>query len=49
MPCFNGLDALKLTKEKDPDLSFILLTGQVGEETAVEVMRAGWPRIGRYY
>ncbi|MGD0153123.1 MAG: PAS domain S-box protein [Thermacetogeniaceae bacterium] len=41
MPCFSGLDALKLLQEKDPDLSFILMTDQVGEETAVEVMRAG--------
>jgi PAS domain S-box-containing protein len=41
MPCFSGLDALKLLQERDPDLSFILLTGQVGEEVAVEAMKAG--------
>jgi PAS domain-containing protein len=35
------LDALKLPQEKDPDLSFILRTGQVGEEVAVEAMKAG--------
>ncbi len=28
MPRFSGLDALKLLQDKDPDLSFILLTGQ---------------------
>ncbi len=41
MPRFSGLDALKLLQDKDPDLSFILLTGQVGEDVAVEAMKAG--------
>ena len=41
MPCFNGLDALKLLQEKEPDLSFILMSGQVGEDFAVEAMKAG--------
>jgi PAS domain S-box-containing protein len=41
MPFFGGLEALKLLQEKDPDLSFILLTGQVGEDVAVEAMKAG--------
>jgi len=41
MPLFCGLDALRLAKEKDPDLSFILISGQVGEDVAVEAMKAG--------
>jgi DNA-binding NtrC family response regulator len=41
MPCFSGLDALKLLQDKDLDLSFILITGQVGEDVAVEAMKAG--------
>ncbi len=41
MPLFSGLDALKLLQDKDPDLSFILMTGQVGEYIAVEAMKAG--------
>jgi len=41
MPCFSGLDALKLLQEKDPDLSFILISGQIGEDLAVEAMKAG--------
>ncbi len=41
MPQFNGLAALKLMQELGFDLPFILVSGAVGEETAVEVMRAG--------
>jgi PAS domain S-box-containing protein len=41
MPQFNGLDALKLTREKDPNLPFILISGTVGEDCAVEAMRQG--------
>ncbi len=41
MPHFSGLDALKLVKEKRPDLPFILVSGTIGEDTAVAAMRAG--------
>jgi PAS domain S-box-containing protein len=41
MPCFSGLAALKLLQDKDPDLSFILLSGQIGEDVAVDAMKAG--------
>ncbi|PKP52457.1 MAG: hypothetical protein CVT92_08825 [Bacteroidetes bacterium HGW-Bacteroidetes-1] len=41
MPDFNGLEALKLTKEHDPLLPVIILTGSQNEEIAVECMRAG--------
>lgn len=41
MPSFNGLQALKETKLYDPDLPFILYTGSVNEETAVECIKAG--------
>ena len=41
MPQFNGLAALELMQAKGLDLPFILVSGAVGEETAVEVMRAG--------
>ena len=41
MPQFNGMAALKLMQEKGLDLPFILVSGAVGEETAVELMRAG--------
>jgi PAS domain S-box-containing protein len=41
MPAFNGLQALKETKDFNPDIPFILYTGSVNEETAVECIKAG--------
>lgn len=41
MPNFNGIDALKLLQEKEIDIPFILVSGLIGEETAVEAMKAG--------
>jgi len=41
MPHFNGLEALELAREKCSDLPFILVSGAIGEETAVEVMKKG--------
>ena len=41
MPAFNGLQALKEAKAYDPEIPFILYTGSVNEETAVECIKAG--------
>jgi PAS domain S-box-containing protein len=41
MPHFSGLDALELLKYKGIDLPFIIVSGTIGEEVAVEVMRSG--------
>ncbi len=41
LPGFGGLDALKILRETGRDVPFILISGAVGEETAVEVMRSG--------
>ena len=41
MPRFNGLDALTLLQESGRDLPFIIVSGTIGEETAVAAMRAG--------
>jgi diguanylate cyclase (GGDEF)-like protein/PAS domain S-box-containing protein len=41
MPRFNGLDALKLLKKKNANIPFILVSGTMGEETAVMAMKAG--------
>lgn len=41
MPGWSGLDALKLFKKEGPDIPFILVSGTIGEDTAVEAMRAG--------
>ena len=41
MPRFNALAALRVVKETGLDLPFIIVSGTVGEELAVEAMRAG--------
>lgn len=41
MPSFDSLEALRLAREKDTELPFILVSGVVGEDLAVEIMRAG--------
>lgn len=41
MPGFDGLQALKLTQEKGSDIPFILVSGAIGEDVAVEAMKAG--------
>ena len=41
MPRFNGLRALELLKERGRDIPFILVSGTIGEDTAVEAMRQG--------
>jgi PAS domain S-box-containing protein len=41
MPAFRAEDALELVRAHDADIPFILVSGQVGEETAAALMRAG--------
>jgi two-component system, cell cycle sensor histidine kinase and response regulator CckA len=41
MPQFSGLEALALLKTLGVDLPFFIVSGTIGEETAVEAMRAG--------
>lgn len=41
MPAFNGLAALKIVKKINNDLPFIIVSGTIGEELAVEAMRSG--------
>ena len=41
MPQFNGFAALQLASQKGLDLPFIIVSGQIGEETAVAAMKAG--------
>jgi two-component system sensor histidine kinase EvgS len=41
MPTLNGLQALKEVKEFNPEIPFILCTGSINEETAVECLKAG--------
>jgi signal transduction histidine kinase/FixJ family two-component response regulator len=41
LPAFSGLAALNILKEKKIDLPFIIVSGNIGEDIAVEAMRAG--------
>ncbi len=41
LPCFSGLAALELVRASGLDMPFILVSGEVGEEQAVAMMRAG--------
>lgn len=41
LPAFGGQDALKILRSLDPDLPFIIVSGVVGEDVAVETMKAG--------
>jgi len=41
LPGFNGLDALEIVREYQPDTPFILVSGAIGETLAVELMKKG--------
>jgi DNA-binding NarL/FixJ family response regulator len=41
MPSFTAIDALKLVRKADVDLPFIIVSGVIGEDTAVAAMRSG--------
>jgi PAS domain S-box-containing protein len=41
LPGFSGIDALESYKKTETDIPFILVSGVIGEEKAVEAMKAG--------
>ena len=41
LPSFTGMEALTLLKQLQPEIPFIALSGKVGEEVAVELMKRG--------
>lgn len=41
VPSFGAFPALKVVQEKELDVPFIIMSGTIGEERAVEAMRAG--------
>jgi signal transduction histidine kinase len=41
LPQYDGLLALRLLRQKQPDLPFILISGTLGEEQAVECLKLG--------
>jgi PAS domain S-box-containing protein len=41
LPSFDGLSALKVAKEKCPDVPFIFVSGALGEEKAIDLLKKG--------
>jgi PAS domain S-box-containing protein len=41
LPSFTGLDALAIVRKKCPYLPFILISGTIGEQAAIESLKAG--------
>ena len=41
LPRFSSLDALRVVRAHDPELPFLIVSGAIGEEVAVEAMKAG--------
>lgn len=41
LPMFDGLTALALTRERYPEMPFILVSGKLGEEAAIDSLKSG--------
>lgn len=41
LPAFDGLSALKIVRHRRPDIPFIIVSGTIGEEKAVEALKRG--------
>src|SRR5262245_19543143 len=41
LPSCNGLQALEAAREKYPDIPFLLVSGTIGEQAAIESLRCG--------
>lgn len=41
LPGFDGMAALRIAREKAPDIPFIFVSGQLPEDTAIEALRSG--------
>jgi DNA-binding NtrC family response regulator len=41
MPSFNGLSAFELKNHSHPDTPFIIISGTIGEENAIELIKSG--------
>ncbi len=41
LPSFSGLDALAMVRQIDPHIPFILVSGTIGEQAAIESLKAG--------
>ncbi|MEA5507710.1 response regulator [Halotia wernerae UHCC 0503] len=41
LPSFDGMSALKITRDRCPDIPFIFVSGTLGEELAIEALKNG--------
>jgi two-component system cell cycle sensor histidine kinase/response regulator CckA len=41
LPSFDGISALRLARERRPDIPFLFFSGTMGEELAIETLKAG--------
>jgi len=41
LPSFSGLDVLAVVRQRDPHIPFILVSGTIGEQAAIESLKAG--------
>ena len=41
LPAFDGLSALRIARDKCPEIPFLFVTGTLGEETAIESLKEG--------
>src|ERR1700710_1587195 len=41
LPTFDGLSAIKIVRDKRPDVPVILVSGTVGEDEAIDSMKSG--------
>ncbi len=41
LPSFDGLSALKIARKNVPDIPFVFVSGAIGEEMAIEALKAG--------
>ncbi len=41
LPAFDGLSALKVARERSPDTPFIIVSGFLGEERAIDTLKSG--------
>ena len=41
LPAFNGVEAFAITKENSPDTPFIIVSGTIGEEKSIELIKNG--------
>jgi len=41
LPAFDGMSALAIVRERDPDLPFVFVSGKLGEESAIESLKNG--------